>query len=172
MKLRKSAPLLASLLWACCLSLSHSHPLDFELAGEQGFVQLSSLPAQATLINFWRSDCPPCVREMPLFAQLAREGKLRVVAVAVQRPSETMTAPQVVQHALQAPLHSLHAPSDSRGLLARFGNRTGALPHTVLLNSAREVCSMKTGEIDLKWIREAAARCAAPQSWPTHESIE
>lgn len=47
---------------------SATAPLDFELADARGFVRLSSLPPQTTLINFWRADCPPCLREMPLLA--------------------------------------------------------------------------------------------------------
>jgi thiol-disulfide isomerase/thioredoxin len=135
-------------------------PLDFELAGNRQFVRLSDLPAQTTLINFWRSDCPPCVREMPLLAELARSGKVRVVTVALQRPYETAAAPAAILDALKLPLLSLHGPSEPRGLLARFGNPHGALPHTILLNPLRHPCGQHTGELSPAWLAKAQARCA------------
>lgn len=135
-------------------------PLDFELAAQDGFVRLSTLPPQTTVVNFWRSDCPPCVAEMPLLAKLAQGGKVRVIAVAVQRLAQTLDAPPAVQAALKPPILSLHAPSDPRGLLARFGDPKQALPHTVMLDSAREVCAARTGQIDRTWLDAALANCA------------
>jgi thiol-disulfide isomerase/thioredoxin len=133
--------------------------LDFELASDTGFVRLSSLEPRVSVINFWRSDCPPCVRELPLLAELGGHGAIRVVTISLQRPSEALGAGDVVQHALRAPLISLHAPIDARGLLTRFGNRFGALPHTVLLSEKREVCAIKRGEIDRQWLELAVAAC-------------
>jgi len=134
-------------------------PLDFELAGEAGFVRLSALAPQPTLVNFWRSDCAPCVREMPVLAAVARDGRLRVIAVAVQRPAELQSAPERVRQSLRAPIQLLYAPSEPRGLLSRFGDRSGALPYTVLLDPMRRLCSAKSGEIDRAWIEAELARC-------------
>jgi thiol-disulfide isomerase/thioredoxin len=133
--------------------------LDFELASDVGFVRLSSLEPRVSLINFWRSDCPPCVRELPLLAELAGPGAIRVVTISLQRQSETFGAADAVQHALRAPVISLHTPIDARGLLARFGNHLGAVPHTVLLNAKREVCAIKHGEIDRQWLEQVVASC-------------
>ena len=69
-----------------------SAALDFELSDGRAFVRLAELPKQVTVVNFWRSDCPPCVREMPLLADTARQGKSQVVAIALQRPYETANA--------------------------------------------------------------------------------
>lgn len=134
-------------------------PLDFELAAQDDFVRLSALPPQTTVVNFWRSDCPPCVAEMPLLAKLAQGGKIRVIAVAVQRQAQTLDAPPAVQAALQPPILSLHAPSDPRGLLARFGDPKQALPHTVVLDATREICAARTGEVDRAWLEAALASC-------------
>lgn len=132
---------------------------DFELSDGRRFVRLSELPAKPTVVNFWRADCPPCVRELPLLAALAREGKVRVVTVALQRQAETMAAPTGVQTALHPPLLSLHGPGEPRGLLARFGNPVGALPHTVWLGTDGRVCARKTGEIDAAWLAAQQGRC-------------
>lgn len=133
--------------------------LDFELPAQHGFIRLADLPPGLTLINFWRSDCPPCVRELPLLADSARQTGLRVIAVALQRPHETARSPQNVTRALQPPVLLVHGPSAPQGLLARFGNRSGALPHTVLLDHDRRPCAQRTGEIDATWLSAALQRC-------------
>jgi thiol-disulfide isomerase/thioredoxin len=133
--------------------------LDFELSNGREFVRLSDLPPQLTVINFWRYDCPPCVREMPLLANLAHEGKVRVITIALHRPSEAILAPLAAQQALAAPILSLFGPSEPRGLLSRFGNRHGAIPHTVLLNPRRQVCAQLTGEISATWVKSALTHC-------------
>lgn len=140
--------------------------LDFQLSDGRDFVRLSKLPPRLTVLNFWRADCPPCVREMPVLAELAREGKARVVTVALQRPAETLTAPAVVLAALSPPLISLNGPSEARGLLARFGNPHGALPHTVLLDARRKVCAQHTGEIGEDWLRNAVSHCVVNEGEP------
>ena len=139
-------------------------PLDFELSDGKVFVRLADLPPRLTLVNFWRADCPPCLREMPLLASQTGRGGLRVVAIALQRPAETASAPAPVAAALQPPVISLHGPSEPRGLLARFGNRIGALPHTIVLDPQRRVCAQHTGEVSSDWLDDALRRCQSPSS--------
>ena len=135
-------------------------PLDFELSDGSAFVRLSDLPPRITIVNFWRYDCPPCVREMPLFADIARAGRARVVVVALQRPGETeQRSPATVAEAIKPPVVLLHGPSDPRGLLSRFGNPRGALPHTVVVDARRHSCAARTGEVDAAWLDDAPSRC-------------
>ncbi len=131
-------------------------PLDFELGGEDGFVRLSAQPPQVSVVNFWRSDCHPCVREIPLLEQTAqRHPRVRVVAIAVQQRSETAAGPLRPT----PPVLLLHAPSTPWGLLSRFGNPGGALPHTVVLDRERRPCARRTGELDEAWLEAALRRC-------------
>ena len=150
-------------LFGACLysaSLAFAQPKDLELFsirnGES--VQLSQLPSQITLINFWRSDCPPCVKELPMLVQSANSLGFRLMTVSVQTLTETKSLWQVVpgnpnQHI------ALLAPSNPNGLLRRFGNNSGAIPHSVLLNAQNEICSKRTGEINEKWIAENLLKC-------------
>lgn len=134
---------------------------DFELPGGEnsrgkGFLRLSTLPPKLTIINFWRSDCPPCLRELPLLNRFATEHpEIRVVTIALQKPSETAFSPV----SPQTPVIALHGPSQPQGLLARFGNRPGALPFTVVLNPERESCAHKTGEINEDWLEKSRRSC-------------
>ena len=50
------------------------------------------------------------------------------------------------------------------GLLARFGNRSGALPHTVILNAHRHSCAHHSGEINAHWLQQQLALCAAQKA--------
>lgn len=161
--------LVATLLWGATAASAvnpENHqkstvaPLDFELADTRQFVRLSALSPQTTVVNFWRADCPPCVREMPLLGELARTGRVRVVTVALQRPAETAAAPAIIGDALRPPVLSLHGPSEPRGLLARFGNPQGALPHTVVLDASRRPCARLTGEVTAAWLAETLAHCS------------
>lgn len=106
------------------------------------------------IANFWRADNPPCLREMRELVALARRAKLRSITVALQCPAET-----AILATLQTPVFSLHGPSDPRGLLARFGNRVGALPHTVILDTGRRACAQRTGEITRHWLESQLTAC-------------
>ncbi|MBS3934768.1 MAG: TlpA family protein disulfide reductase [Sulfuritalea sp.] len=140
--------------------VAHAAPLDFELSDGRRFVRLSELPPRVTVVNFWRSDCPPCLREMPLLGEFARRDRARVVAVALQRPAETLAAPRAVREALLPPVLALNGPSELRGLLSRFGNPVGALPYTVALDARRVPCMSRAGEIDAAWLDRALQACA------------
>lgn len=118
------------------------------------------LPAQITLINFWRADCPPCLREMPLLIDLARSGHVRVVTVALQRPSELQRRPRH-HYRRPAPAATVTAWSQRApwpALALRLGAHR-ALPHTVILDASRRPCARLTGEVTAAWLAQTLAHC-------------
>ncbi len=133
---------------------------DFTLArlDGSGFARLAELPPRPTLINFWRADCPPCVRELPLLLAAAEEGRFRLVTVALQSRSETRVFwPQTPG---QPEIHlALLAPANPAGLLRRFGNRSGALPYSVMLDVAGHRCARHSGEVDQAWLEQSLPQC-------------
>lgn len=148
------------LLWLTPpLALSDPAALDFELSDGARFVRLSDLAGMPTVINFWHADCAPCLRELPVLAELARSGQARVIAIALHKPERMITQTQAISASLRPPLLSLQAPSEPRGLLARFGNHSGALPHTVVLDAQRRSCVQRTGEIDTPWLARGLREC-------------
>jgi len=140
--------------------LSAAERPDFELArvDSAGFVRLAELPPRPTLINFWRHDCPPCVRELPLLLAAAEEGGFRLITVAVQSRAETRAYWPQTPGRLDAHL-ALLAPANPAGLLRRFGNRSGALPHSVMLDGRGGICAHRTGEVDASRLAEMRRQC-------------
>lgn len=151
-------------LIATCLTLNggplaaNDAALDFELADGQRFIRLSTLPPAMTVVNFWRHDCPPCRRELPLLAGYTR-GELRVVTIALHRPTDQQVLPDALHAALQPPVIALYGPSQPQGLLRRFGNRQGGLPYTLILDAARKPCTRLLGELTASRLDSALHSC-------------
>ena len=49
-------------------------------------------------------------------------------------------------------------------LMRRFGNKTGALPFTVVVDARHVVCASRLGAVDADWIAAAARACGAQAS--------
>lgn len=107
---------------------------DFTLRDASGTaVSAGDFDGKVLLLNFWASWCAPCVEEMPLLADLQREfaGRgLQVVGIAVDDPQR---AQAFAEHlALGYPL--LFGMADAMGAGRRYGNRSGMLPYSVLVD--------------------------------------
>lgn len=148
-----------SAVWlAAALALAQPNP-DFTLPtlDASRSVTLAALPGPV-LINFWASDCLPCVRELPLLqAQSRRLPGLRFVGIAID---EGRRAAPFARKAGAAYLQ-LAAPG-RQDLLRQFGNPLGAMPYTVVLNGAHQVCTTRLGAVDAQWLERAAQACVSP----------
>lgn len=148
-----------SAVWlAAALALAQPNP-DFTLPALDASrsVTLAALPGPV-LINFWASDCLPCVRELPLLqAQSRRLTGLRFVGIAID---EGRRAAPFARKAGTVYLQ-LSAPG-RQDLLRQFGNPLGAMPYTVVLNGAHQVCTTRLGAVDAQWLERAAQACVSP----------
>jgi hypothetical protein len=52
-------------------------------------------------------------------------------------------------------------PLQTDGIMRRFGNKSGALPYTVVLDRAHHRCRSMTGGISAAWLAQALHTCAA-----------
>lgn len=130
-------------------------PLQFDLprltAG--GRMQLGDFPGRAVVLNFWASNCLPCVRELPVLnAHAARQPGLPFIGIAI----DTRAAAQafLLQHPANYP-QALAGPA----LLPTFGNQIKGLPYTVIVNSQHRICTRRLGAIDAAWLEAAVAAC-------------
>lgn len=153
----------AALAAACCAALGASPAMSLELPRLDGtaFVRLDDHAGRPVLLNFWGSECGPCVAEMPLlFAEAARHPGLQFLGIAVDQRA----AAARFLAGLKPTYPQLIASTQPEVLMRRFGNRTGALPFTVVVNARHVLCASRLGAVDADWIAAAAQACGAPAS--------
>ena len=133
-----------------------------ELEGGR-LLRLSDYPNRPMVLNFWSSDCPPCVAEMPmLFQESKHYPSVQFVGVAVDDHfkargfllAQKVSYPQAI------------IPLQTDGIMRRFGNPSGALPFTVILDSAHQRCQSTTGAVSATWLAQALQRCSVRPSNP------
>lgn len=104
------------------------------------------------VLNFWATWCPPCREEIPLLIALqkarAAEG-LQVVSVAIDNKTAVMLYRQSA--GINYPI--LMGGDDTLDLVARYGNRMGSLPFTVIIDrsgaiAVRKLGAFKQGELE------------------------
>jgi len=109
-------------------------------------VSISRWDGKVILLNFWATWCPPCREEMPEFAQTQIEFGARgfqVVGVALDRPRavarfiEEIGAdyPQLIGH------------ENAIAIADRYGNASGGLPHSVLIDRDGVIRFIKAGRL-------------------------
>ena len=145
--------------WPALLLLLAGHaaaaPLSFDLPSldGEGRVKLGQFQGQPVVLNFWASNCLPCIRELPiLHAHAAKQPKLPFIGIAI----DTRAAAQgfLRQHRASYP-QALASPA----LLPIFGNQIKGLPYTVILTSQHRICTRRLGPVDAAWLAKAVAAC-------------
>lgn len=110
-----------------------------DIAGQPAELSLVNPPV---LINFWATWCPPCKRELPLLDEVATAQNLNVVAVAIDdlpKVQDYLAANDFNMEFLVTGL----APGMK--VLTAFGNKSGAMPYTVLVDGNGKILQSKLG---------------------------
>jgi peroxiredoxin len=109
---------------------------DFRLADAAGDpVTAADFDGQALLLNFWATWCAPCVEEMPMLSRLQRDyagQKLQVVGIAVDDAVRARSFADDL--GLDYPL--LFGTGEAMLVGRRYGNASGMLPYSVLIDAA------------------------------------
>ncbi len=101
------------------------------------------------LINFWATWCPPCRREMPVLKKLDSENSnLTVLGFSYDVDYAILEFQQKI--GIDYPLF-LSTP-DTKKLNAMFGNKTGGLPYTAILDKDHKIVMVHAGEVTEKQI--------------------
>ncbi len=113
-----------------------------DLAGKSR--SLSEWRGQVVVLNFWATWCPPCREEIPLFIDLQkRHGRdgLQFLGVAIDRREDV--AGYYVQIGMNYP--TLIGDDNAIELMRAYGNRTGSLPYSVIINRDGQIVARKLG---------------------------
>jgi thiol-disulfide isomerase/thioredoxin len=115
-----------------------------DLAGKQ--VALASWQGKVLVVNFWATWCTPCRREIP--GLISVQGKyaangLQIVGIAVDQADKARTYAKKI--GINYPI--LVAGMEGASLSRELGNRTGALPFTLVVDRAGKVVKTHLGLI-------------------------
>jgi thiol-disulfide isomerase/thioredoxin len=121
---------------------------DFSLADATGqLVAARSFDGQVLLVNFWATWCAPCVEEMPMLSQLQRDyaGQgVAVVGIALDEPRRALE----FARELGVDYPVLFGLADAMVVGRRYGNRSGMLPYSVLVDEAGVIRWTRLGILD------------------------
>jgi peroxiredoxin len=121
--------------------------------------ELAALRGRVVLVNFWATDCAPCVEEMPAMVanwrRFSPQG-FETLAVAMQTDP-----PALVSNFAQARALPFGVVIDNTGEVARrFGN-VQFTPTSVLINKRGEIVRRWVGKTDFEAIAPLIARLEA-----------
>jgi peroxiredoxin len=105
------------------------------------------LRGKVVLVNFWATDCAPCVREMPQLAATHEKFKARgydTLAVAMRYDPPAL----VIAFAKRRKL-PFGVVIDNTGAVAKSFDAVGVTPTSVLINRRGEIVKRFVGEVDI-----------------------
>lgn len=107
---------------------------EFALRDASGTeVAAGDFDGRVLLLNFWASWCAPCVEEMPMLSALQRDHAdrgLQVVGIALDDPGRA----QAFAAELAPGYPLLFGMAEAMQVGRRYGNRSGMLPYSVLVD--------------------------------------
>ena len=100
-----------------------------------------NLNKEYTLINFWATWCPPCIKELPLLNEVAQSCEDQIIGFAF----DDLTASQEFNDRLNLNFNNLVFGLQGVQLSEQLGNKSGAMPYTILVSRQGDVIKQKIG---------------------------
>ena len=120
---------------------------DFRLGSSTGaFVSPADFEGKTLLINFWATWCAPCLKEMPMLMELQQEyasAGLQVIGIAL----DDLQSVRDFAEKLGVGYPLLVGETDVMDTNRDYGNVTGLLPFTVLVDKAGVIRWQYAGEL-------------------------
>lgn len=99
------------------------------------------------VMNFWATWCPPCLHEIPVFIALQEryaERGVQFLGIAIDEADRVRAFAEKI--GLNYP--TLHGQLDAIEVMTAYGNETGGLPYTVVIDRAGTVVARHAGVLD------------------------
>lgn len=119
-------------------------------------VSASDFDGRPLLLNFWATWCTPCVEEMPMLSALQNDRSavgLNVVGIALDDAERAAAFAAEMDLSYPVLLGSTDVVLTGR----RYGNRSGMLPFTVLVDSNGIIRWSHLGALELDQLERALA---------------
>jgi thiol-disulfide isomerase/thioredoxin len=118
-------------------------------------VSAEAYDGRVLLINFWATWCAPCVEEMPMLAQFQREhaARLTVAGIAIDEPGRAREFAREL--GVDYPL--LFGLPEAMLVGRRYGNHSGMLPYSVLVDASGVVRWTRLGALDREQLESQLA---------------
>ncbi|MCB5191257.1 TlpA family protein disulfide reductase [Methylobacillus arboreus] len=115
-------------------------------------IPLSSLQGKLVLVNFWATDCPGCIAEMPGLIQTYQQYKdkgFEVIAVAMSYDGIQQVINYSQNNALPFPVSH-----DSNGEAAQQFNEVRVTPTSFIIDKQGRIIQKLIGELDFTSLRQ------------------
>ena len=141
----------ASLMLAGCQRVEQAPALSYTLLDGRRS-DLAALRGHVVLVNFWATDCAPCVEEMP--AMVANWRRFSPQGFETLAVSMSYDAPALVANFAQSRQLPFPVVIDNTGEIARRLGNVEFTPTSLLIN--------KRGEIVKRWVGKTDFAAIAP----------
>ena len=99
------------------------------------------------VMNFWATWCPPCLHEIPMFISLQeRYGDRGVQFLGIAIDDGHKVRAFADEIGLNYP--TLHGQLDAIEVMTAYGNKSGALPYTVVIDQSGKIVARHPGVLD------------------------
>ena len=126
---------------------------DFRLGSSTGaFVTPADFTGKTLLINFWATWCAPCLKEMPMLMDLQAEyGEQGLLVIGIALDDVQRVRDYIEELGIDYPI--LGGACDVIETNRDYGNVTGLLPFSVLVDKQGVIQWQYSGEIQLETMR-------------------
>jgi peroxiredoxin len=121
---------------------------------------LSQWQGKVLVVNFWATWCPPCREEMPEFSRAHQkfvDKGVQFVGIGIDTPDNIINFKKTSP--VSYPL--LIGSYDTLKLTTELGNKSSALPFTVILDRNGRIAHTKMGKLDQAELEQLLAPLSA-----------
>ena len=129
-------------------------------------ITMSSLKGQMVLVNFWATDCPGCIAEMPKLVETYNTYHakgLEIIAVAM--PTDPISQVQNYVQKNKLPFPVVH---DSNGEITKHFDDVRLTPTTFMIDQQGHLMGKIIGEMDFTALRSQLDKSLAMNTKETH----